>query len=89
MWYGARRVGQVGYPQNIKEPKARGQAKLDAIGFSVLWAKAQYGLMEQQLSRHRQTTAGQSDVQFRGGRALSTSLPEELASRPNGAGDTW
>ena len=44
MWCGVRRVGQVGYPQNINEPKARGQAKLDAIGFSVLWAKAQYVL---------------------------------------------
>ena len=82
-------IEQVGYPQHIKEPKARGQAKLDAIGFSVLWAKAQYGLMEQQLSKHRRTTAGKSDIEFRGPGALSSTLPKELASRPNGAGDEW
>lgn len=82
-------AGQVGYPQKIKEPKARGQAKLDAMGFAVLWAKAQYGLMEQQISSYRRSTAGTSDVQFRGSTALSSSLPKELASRPNGAGDAW
>lgn len=82
-------MNQVGYPAQIREPKARGQAKLDAMGFAVLWAKAQYGLMEQQLSTYRRTTAGISDVEFRGSEALSSSLPKELASRPNGAGDAW
>ena len=45
--------------------------------------------MEQQLSAHRRATAGKSDVEFHGSGALRASLPVELASRPNGAGDTW
>jgi len=84
-----RGVSQFGNPEKIKEPKARGQAKLDAVGFAVLWAKAQYGLMEQQLSTYRRTTAEISDVEFSGSGALSASLPNELASRPNGAGNIW
>jgi len=90
--------GQVGYPQQIKEPKARGQAKLDAAGFAVLYAKAQFGVMEQQLSAYRRKAADTAAGEFpkksaaTGGDAvdaLSASLPAELASRPNGAGEAW